>query len=152
MILLKKVAVINGPNMNMLDIRDKGKYGDKSLSDICDELEEIAAKNNISIFFFQSNHEGEIIDYIHNNYKEWDGLIINPAGLTHTSVVLRDTLELLDIPVIEVHLSNIFAREEFRHKSLIGDIVLGRICGLDHFGYIAALNYLIEKNNEGEIN
>jgi 3-dehydroquinate dehydratase-2 len=143
-ILLKKVAVINGPNMNMLNIRDKEKYGNKSLSDIYDELEEIADNNNISIFFFQSNHEGEIIDYIHNNYKEWDGLIINPAGLTHTSVSLRDALEILDIPILEVHLSNIAGREEYRNKSVIRDIVKGQISGLGSFGYMAALNYLID--------
>ena len=145
MILLKKIAVINGPNMNMLNIRDNEKYGNKSLSDIYDDLEEIAEQSNVSLFFFQSNHEGKIIDYIHNNYKEWDGLIINPAGLTHTSVSLRDALEILEIPIIEVHLSNIAAREEFRHKSLIGDIVLGQISGLGSFGYTAALNYLIDK-------
>mgnify|MGYP000087705851 CR=1 FL=1 len=145
MILLKKIAVINGPNMNMLNIRDNEKYGNKSLSDIYDDLEEIAEQSNVSLFFFQSNHEGKIIDYIHNNYKEWDGLIINPAGLTHTSVSLRDALEILEIPIIEVHLSNIAAREEFRHKSLIEDIVLGQINGLGSFGYKAALNYLIDK-------
>ena len=145
MILLKKIAVINGPNMNMLNIRDNEKYGNKSLSDIYDDLEEIAEQSNVSLFFFQSNHEGKIIDYIHNNYKEWDGLIINPAGLTHTSVSLRDALEILEIPIIEVHLSNIAAREEFRHKSLIKDIVLGQINGLGSFGYKAALNYLIDK-------
>ena len=145
MILLKKIAVINGPNMNMLNIRDNEKYGNKSLSDIYDDLEEIAEQSNVSLFFFQSNHEGKIIDYIHNNYKEWDGLIINPAGLTHTSVSLRDALEILEIPIIEVHLSNTAAREEFRHKSLIEDIVLGQINGLGSFGYKAALNYLIDK-------
>jgi 3-dehydroquinate dehydratase-2 len=128
----------------MLNIRDKEKYGNKSLSDIYDELEEIADNNNISIFFFQSNHEGEIIDYIHNNYKEWDGLIINPAGLTHTSVSLRDALEILDIPILEVHLSNIAGREEYRNKSVIRDIVKGQISGLGSFGYMAALNYLID--------
>jgi len=149
---LKKIAVINGPNLNMLKIRDKEKYGDKSLSDINAELKDEGDRNNVSIFFFQSNHEGEIIDYIHNNYKKWAGLIINPGGLTHTSVSLRDALEILDIPILEVHLSNIAGREEYRNKSVIRDIVEGQIMGLGSFGYMAALNYLIDKINKGEIN
>lgn len=149
---MKKIAVINGPNLNMLNIRDNRTYGSKSLSDIYDGLEKIAEKADVSTYFFQSNHEGKIIDHIHNNYKEWDGLIINPGGLTHSSVVLRDAVQLLDIPVIEVHISNIYAREEFRHNSMLRDIVEGQICGLGAFSYRAAMNYLIEKINKGEIN
>ncbi|MDZ7672704.1 MAG: type II 3-dehydroquinate dehydratase [Halanaerobiales bacterium] len=144
---MKKIAVINGPNLNMLNIREKDIYGSESLDQINNDLKEIADNNNIDISFFQSNHEGELVDYIQKNYKNWDGLIINPAGLTHTSVVLRDSILLLDSPIMEVHLSNIYAREEFRHKSLIRDIVTGHICGLGSFGYKTALYYLIQKLN-----
>ena len=147
---MKKVAVINGPNLNMLDKRESNIYGDVSLAEINNQLEKIASKNNFLIIFFQSNHEGEIVDYIQDNFEEWDGLIINPAGLTHTSVVLRDVLEILQIPMVEVHLSNIYAREKFREKSLIRDIVDGHISGLGVHGYKAALNFLINIINKGE--
>jgi 3-dehydroquinate dehydratase-2 len=131
----------------MLGNREKDIYGNESLDHINNNLREIAGNNNFDISFFQSNHEGELVDYIQDNFNKWDGLIINPGGLTHTSVVLRDTVLLLDIPIIEVHLSNIYAREEFRQKSLLKDIVTGFICGLGSFGYISALNYLIQKSN-----
>ncbi len=141
---MNEIAIINGPNINMLGVRDQTVYGQKSLSDINNELKVIAEKNEISMNFFQSNHEGEIIDYTQNNYEKWDGLIINPAGLTHSSVVLRDVLEILNIPIIEVHISNIYKRESFRQKSLISGIVNGQISGLGDFGYKAALYYLIK--------
>ena len=144
---MKKIAVINGPNLNMLGKRESQIYGNKPLDEINNELKEIAGNNEIDISFFQSNHEGKLIDYIQENYETWDGLIINPGGLTHTSIVLRDAILLLDIPIMEVHLSNIYAREEFRHKSLLRDIVTGHICGLSSFGYISALHYLIQKLN-----
>jgi len=144
-----KIAVINGPNMNMLGKRDEKHYGQDTLSSINDELLKIAKDNNIKLEFFQSNHEGDLVEYIHKNFKDWDGLIINPAGLTTTSVVLRDAVELLDIPIMEVHLSNIYAREKFRQKSLFREIVMGHICGLGAFGYKAALYYLIDKLNKG---
>ena len=144
---MKKIAVINGPNLNMLGKRESQIYGNKSLDEINNELKEIAGNNEIDISFFQSNHEGKLIDYIQENYETWDGLIINPGGLTHTSVVLRDAILLLDIPIMEVHLSNIYTREEFRHKSLLRDIVTGHICGLGSFGYISALYYLMQKLN-----
>jgi len=145
-----KITIINGPNMNMLGLRDNEHYGSIGLSEINDELLKIGNKHDIKLNFFQSNHEGKITDYIHNNYKDWDGLIINPAGLTTTSVVLRDALEILEIPIMEVHLSNIYAREEFRQHSLLRDIVMGHICGLGAFGYKAALYYLIDKLDKGE--
>ena len=134
----------------MLDKRDSNIYGDVSLAEVNNQLEKIASKDNFLIAFFQSNHEGEIIDYIQDNFGEWNGLIINPAGLTHTSVVLRDVLEILQIPIVEVHLSNIYAREKFREKSLIRDIVDGHISGLGVYGYKAALNYLINIIKKGE--
>jgi len=144
---MKIIAVINGPNLNMLGKRESQIYGNKSLGEINNELKEIAGNNEIDISFFQSNHEGKLVDYIQENYEAWDGLIINPGGLTHTSIVLRDAILLLDIPIMEVHLSNIYAREEFRHKSLLRDIVTGHICGLGSFGYISALYYLMQKLN-----
>ena len=144
---MKKIAVINGPNLNMLGKRESQIYGNKSLDEINNELKEIVGNNEIDICFFQSNHEGKLVDYIQENYDAWDGLIINPGGLTHTSVVLRDAILLLDIPIMEVHSCNIYSREEFRHKSLLRDIVTGHICGLGSFGYISALYYLIQKLN-----
>ena len=131
----------------MLGKRENKIYGNKSLDEINNDLKEIANNNEFEISFFQSNHEGELVDYIQENYEAWDGLIINPGGLTHSSVVLRDTVLLLDIPIMEVHFSNIYSREEFRHKSLLRDIVTGHICGLGSFGYISALYYLIQKLN-----
>src|SRR6056297_2084072 len=141
---MDEIAIINGPNLNMLGVRDQIVYGKKSLSDINHELMAIAEKNEISMNLFQSNHEGEIIDYIQNNYEKWDGLIINPAGLTHSSVILRDVLEILNIPIIEVHISNIYKRESFRQKYLIRRNVNGQISGLGDFGYKASLYYLIK--------
>lgn len=147
---MDKIAIINGPNLNMLQFRKNDFYGNKSLGQINNDLKKIADQNNLKLSFFQSNHQGKIVDYIHQNFKKWDGLIINPAGLTTTSVVLRDAISILDIPIIEVHLSNIYAREEFRQKSLLRDLVLGQICGLGDFSYTAALYYFINKYNKGE--
>lgn len=138
------VLVINGPNLNMLGVREKEFYGSRSLEDINTELKEMARQENIEIYFFQSNHEGAIVDRIHQAYEKIDCIIINAAAFTHYSIAIYDALKTVRIPVIEVHLSNIYAREEFRHKSLISAIAEGGIFGLGDMGYKLALKAACE--------
>jgi len=134
------VHVINGPNLNMLGKREPAVYGSLSLEDINQGLDTLAAKLGIKLSFFQSNHEGEILDYIHGVFEQAPaGIIINPAAFTHTSVALRDALLLLSCPVVEVHLSNLHKRESFRHKSMVADIATGQLTGFGYFGYHMAL-------------
>ena len=141
-----KVIVINGPNLNLLGEREKEKYGTITLKDIENNCKEFAKKNNIELSFFQSNVEGELVEKIQQVRKEFLGLIINAGGYTHTSVAIHDALKILKIPIIELHITNIYNREEFRHKSLISKIATGVICGFGTDGYIMALgamnNYL----------
>ena len=141
-----KIHVINGPNLNMLGKREPEVYGNLSLDDINRELEILAGELGLGLAFFQSNHEGQILDYIHTIFEQAPaGLIINPGAFTHTSVALRDALLLLSCPIVEVHLSNIHKREAFRHKSLIADIAMGQMTGFGHFGYHMALHFLHHK-------
>ncbi|OGC39035.1 type II 3-dehydroquinate dehydratase [candidate division WOR-3 bacterium RBG_13_43_14] len=135
-----KVIVINGPNLNLLGIRDKELYGEKNLEQINKELQFNADKHECMIEFFQSNHEGEIIDAIHN-VRGYTGIIINAGGYTHTSVAIRDAIEAINVPAIEVHISNIYQREDFRRKSIIATACLGQITGLGWYGYLLALNF-----------
>lgn len=137
-----KIIVINGPNLNMLGARDKDQYGVLTLESIENSLREEYPK--ISFTFFQSNLEGEIISVIQKAAKEFDGLIINPAGYSHTSVAIRDALEICSIPKIEVHLSNISNREDFRAKSITAAKTNGYISGFKHYSYSAAV-YLLQK-------
>jgi 3-dehydroquinate dehydratase II len=135
-----EIVVINGPNLNMLGKREPDVYGSRTLDQINRELTKAAEPLGLPLSFFQSNHEGALVDEIHRMYaKPPGGVIINPGGLTHTSVVLRDALAMLDCPKVEVHLSNIYKREPFRHTSLLSDIVTGQIAGFGHFGYHMAL-------------
>ncbi len=144
-----RVHVIHGPNLNMLGKREPEVYGKKSLADINCDLADKAEALGIELETFQSNHEGRIVEKIHDIFNaKKDGLIINPAGFTHTSIAIRDALLLLDIPVIEVHLSNIYKREEFRHKSMLADIVTGQISGLGTRGYTLALEAISEQLHE----
>ena len=144
-----RVHVIHGPNLNMLGKREPEIYGAKSLEDINTDLKNRAKTLGITLETFQSNHEGEIVEKIHDIFQQnYNGIIINPAAFTHTSVAIRDALLLLDIPIIEVHLSNIYKREEFRHKSMLSDIVTGQITGLGSMGYMLALNAIVEGLNE----
>ncbi len=138
-----EIGVIHGPNLNLLGKREPEVYGTASLEDINEGLKDKAKQEDIKLDILQSNHEGEIIDFIHNGIGEWSGLIINPAGLTHNSISLRDALVIARIPIIEVHLSNIFQREKFRHKSIIAPIVMGQITGLGADGYLLALTGII---------
>jgi 3-dehydroquinate dehydratase-2 len=137
----KKVCVINGPNLNMLGKREPDVYGAITLEEINKGLSSKAALLGLDLGFFQSNHEGAIVDKIHQLFEAGThGVIINPAALTHTSVALRDALLLLTCPIIEIHLSNIYKREPFRHKSFVADIATGQISGFGSYGYQMALN------------
>jgi|TARA_B110000967_G_C18804241_1_gene520117 3-dehydroquinate dehydratase-2 len=135
-----KIIVINGPNLNLLGEREKDKYGDVSLKNIETDCLNYSAKNDVEVSFFQSNIEGEIVEKIQKIRNVFDGLIINAAGYTHTSVAILDALSILKIPIIELHITNIYNREEFRHKSLISKVARGIICGFGVSGYIMALN------------
>lgn len=134
-----KVVVIHGPNLNLLGIREPHIYGTLKLDDIHKMLTENAKPNNIQLEFFQSNFEGEIVDKIQECLGTADGIIINPAAYAHTSIAIRDAIAAVHLPTIEVHLSNIYAREEFRHKSLIAPVVAGVIAGFGPGTYQLAL-------------
>ena len=135
-----KIVVINGPNLNLLGEREKEKYGTVSLKDVETDCKKYAKSNDIEISFFQSNIEGELVDMIQESRKKCEGIIINAAGYTHTSVSISDALAIVKIPIIELHITNIYNREEFRHKSLISKIASGIICGFGTQGYIMALS------------
>jgi 3-dehydroquinate dehydratase-2 len=137
---MKTVWILNGPNLNLLGEREPGIYGVDSLEAINQALEQTAQQLGMRLQFFQSNHEGVLIDQIQAIRHDSDGLIINPGGLTHTSVSLRDALAAYGPPVIEVHLSNIYQREEFRHHSYVSPVAQGIICGLGAQGYHLALD------------
>jgi len=134
-----KILVIHGPNLNMLGKREPDIYGTATLEAINSSLDEFAKRLDLVLETFQSNHEGAIIEKIQEAAKIKNGLIINPAAFTHTSIAIRDALLLLDIPVIEIHLSNIYKREPFRHKSMISDVVTAQISGFGVRGYTMAL-------------
>jgi len=142
----KSVLVINGPNLNLLGTREPEVYGTTTLDDITQKLQNQAINAGISLDSYQSNHEGELIDRVQKAKKDGVGfIIINPGGFTHTSVALRDALAGVAIPFIEVHLSNIHQREEFRKHSYFSDLAIGVICGLGAKGYELALNAIQEK-------
>ena len=137
-----KILVINGPNLNMLGSRDPTHYGTRNLAEIEEGIGARAAELDVNVEFFQSNHEGAIIDYMQKHSPEAQGIIINPGAFTHYSIALRDALEPLTTPIIEVHLSNIHAREEWRRRSVTAPVITGQISGLGWRGYLAALEYL----------
>lgn len=136
------IHVVNGPNLNLLGLRETGIYGRKSLTEIQRELEDIAFCNSCEISFFQSNHEGDLLDYLQEAKAE-DKIILNPGGLAHTSVSLRDCIAAIEPLVVEVHISNIHARENFRRRSMISPVCAGVICGFGSDVYKMALNWLI---------
>ena len=144
--MMDKIIILNGPNLNLLGEREKDKYGNITLSDIENNCREFSKKNDINLSLFQSNIEGELVEVIQKARNEQHGLIINAGGYTHTSVAIHDSLKILKIPVIELHITNIYNREEFRHKSLISKIAKGILCGFGVDGYIMSLqamkNYL----------
>ena len=138
----KKVLVIHGPNLNMLGKREPHFYGHQSLDEIDAQLHNLGQKIGLEVETFQSNHEGDIVEKIQQAVDSFDGLLINPAAYTHTSIAIRDALMLLSVPVIEIHLSNISSREPFRHKSMIADVVAARIAGFGSYGYLLGLEGL----------
>ena len=137
--MTNKIIIINGPNLNLLGEREQSQYGSIKYKDLENQCLEYSKKLGIDVSFAQSNIEGEIVTLIQEARKKYDGLIINAAGFTHTSVSIRDALSIFKKPIIELHISNIYKREEFRHKSLISDIVTGGIFGLGSDGYILAI-------------
>ncbi len=134
-----KFLIINGPNLNMLGIREKNIYGSETYEGLLDFIREVCKKEDIQADFFQSNHEGAIVDEIQRAYGLYDGIVINPAAYTHTSVAILDALKAVSIPVCEVHLSNIYEREEFRHHSFISAACLKTFCGMGFEGYREAI-------------
>lgn len=145
----KSVLVIHGPNLNLLGTREPEVYGREALSDIDRRLTEAGAAAGAAVASFQSNHEGALVDRIQQAGAQGvDFIVINPAAYTHTSVALRDALAAVKIPFIEVHISNIHAREGFRHRSFLSDIAVGTICGLGSRGYDLALAYVLLRGQE----
>ncbi|SFV61990.1 3-dehydroquinate dehydratase II [hydrothermal vent metagenome] len=143
-----KIVVIQGPNLNMLGIREQNIYGPMKLDDIHAQMEAFAKQNNVEIEFFQSNLEGEIVDRLQECLGDATGIIINPAAYTHTSIAIRDAISAIQIPTVEVHLSNIHQREEFRHTSLTAPVCAGQIVGFGPFGYHLAMLSVIQIMNE----
>ena len=144
-----KILLINGPNLNMLGNRDKGLYGSYSLETIQDQVVAIGEKVGLEVECFQSNSEGDIIDFLQEKSAESSGVIINPGALTHYSIALRDALVDSNLPVVEVHLSNIYARESWRHISVIAPISLGQISGLGYRSYGLAMWFIADYLKEG---
>ena len=141
---MKKIIILNGPNLNLLGEREKSQYGSFTLADIEKNCREFAHKSELKLSMFQSNIEGELIEKIQKSRNEQEGLIINAGGYSHTSVSIHDALKILKLPIIELHISNIYNREEFRHKSLISNVANGVICGFGTDGYIMALNAMVK--------
>ena len=147
---MKKIIILNGPNLNLLGEREENQYGSFTLREIEKNCKNYAKKNEISVSLYQSNLEGEIVQSIQDSRNKQDGLIINAGGYTHTSVAIHDALKVLKIPIIELHISNIYNREDFRHKSLISKVAKGIICGFGAEGYLMALdamNKYLENEN-----
>ncbi len=139
-----KILVINGPNLNMLGIREPGIYGERSYEALVDFVRGVCESHGVEATFFQSNHEGAIVDAIQEAYGVMDGIVINPAAYTHTSVAILDALKAVAIPAVEVHLSDVSAREEFRHVSYAGMACQATFAGYGFDGYRMAVEYLLE--------
>ena len=146
-----KILVINGPNLNLLGTRESDIYGTMTLEDINASLQKLANELNVELTISQSNHEGEIVDQIHNA-KDCAALVINPAAYTHTSVAIRDAIAAVEIPAVEIHLSNIYKREEFRHKSLISPVAQGQISGFGPESYLLGLRAAVSIANANKGN
>ncbi len=140
----RRVAVIHGPNLNMLGKREIGIYGGKTMDQINNEVADEAKKLNVTPEFFQANGEGALVDYIHGCLGRIDGIVINAGAYTHYSVALRDAIASVKIPTVEVHISNVYRRESFRHVSMIGPVCLGQICGFGSHSYVLGLRVLME--------
>lgn len=140
---MKKILLIHGPNLNLLGKREVDVYGKVTIEDINKDLKRIAKTKKVALTIVQSNHEGEIVDLIGSSKGKYGAIVINPAAYTHTSVAIRDAVSAVKVPTIEVHLSNIYAREEFRHKSLISPVAKGQICGFGKLSYVLGLEAAI---------
>ena len=147
--MINNIIVINGPNLNLLGEREQSQYGSVTYNELKNNCLKYSKSLEINIEFTQSNIEGEIVTIIQEAKEKYDGLIINAAGFTHTSVAIRDALGIFKKPSIELHISNIYKREKFRHKSMISDVVTGIICGLGANGYILAINAMHELLKNG---
>lgn len=146
-----KIMIINGPNLNMLGIREKDIYGTFTYEDLCKYIETYPnyKEKDIDFTFLQTNHEGEIVDYLHKAYTEkYDGIVLNAGGYTHTSVAIHDAIKAVSIPTVEVHISNIHAREEFRKVCMTSPACVGQITGLGKLGYVLAVVYLTEERKK----
>lgn len=139
-----RFLILNGPNLNLLGRREPGIYGEKTYEGLCSRLEQFAAAHESTVSFIQSNHEGALIDAIHAAVGTYDAIIFNPGAFTHYSYALLDALKAVEVPCIEVHISNVHRREEFRHKSVTAPACVGQICGLGLYGYEAAMGYFLE--------
>lgn len=145
---MPRILVVNGPNLNLLGKREPEIYGESTLDDLKAQLEEFSKGLKIDLVFFQSNSEGEIIDFIQQEGPQAEGLIINPGALTHYSYALREAIAGVGIETVEVHLSNIYAREDFRHTSVIAPVVRGHVVGFGFYGYAMALSYFADTQSE----
>ncbi|WP_201759507.1 MULTISPECIES: type II 3-dehydroquinate dehydratase [Anaerotruncus] len=143
-----KILVINGPNINMLGIREPEIYGKATYSDLVEYVEKAASRLNVEVAFFQSNHEGSMVDAIQEAYGKFDGIVINPAAYTHTSVALLDALKSVGIPSVEVHISDVRQREDFRQVSFVRDACVATIMGKGFDGYVEAMEVLRGKQKE----
>lgn len=141
---MKKILVMNGPNLNLLGLREPNVYGADTLESINKEIAEKAEKMNVSVEFYQSNHEGELIDKIHSVVTDFDGVILNAGSYTHYSYAILDAIKAVKKPFVEVHMSNIHQREEFRHKSVISPACVGQICGFGKMSYMLALDAICD--------
>lgn len=149
---MSNILVVNGPNLNILGTREPKYYGSTTLSQIEADLHARALEKKVEVSFFQSNHEGQIIDKIHEAQQYAHGIIINAGAYTHTSIAIRDALTAVKIPTVEVHLSNVYAREDFRHKSMLAPVVLGQISGFGAYSYILALSAILNFLESGDLN
>lgn len=140
-----RILVINGPNINMLGIREPGIYGKSSYADLCELIQNYAAEKSVEVKLFQSNHEGSIVDEIQQAYGKFDGIVINPAAYTHTSVAILDALKAVAIPAVEIHISDVSAREDFRQISYAGMACEKSFIGLGFDGYLRGIDYLLDK-------
>jgi 3-dehydroquinate dehydratase-2 len=145
-----KLLILHGPNLNLLGTREPEIYGSLTLKDINAKLDEFAGENQVELVCKQSNHEGELIDALHDSRTWADGVVFNPGAYTHTSIALRDAISAIGIPVIEVHLSNVYAREEFRHVSMISAVCTGKIAGFGWRSYLLGLKALIDLLSDNE--
>ena len=147
---MPRILVLHGPNLNLLGTREPEIYGSTTLDDINEMIAERAAEVGIETAFYQSNHEGDLVDAIQQANHKFDFITFNAAAFTHYSIAIRDAIAAIDVPVIEVHISNIHQREEFRHTSVLAPVAMGQICGLGVESYLAALEAIIYKLNRAE--